>query len=230
MTSVFRLFAVLGGFIAISAGSALAADKPATTAPSKIEDPALENKAAEAQLELRLPPIKFDAVGLNDVVDFLRDVNGANIFVNWKALEGAGIDRQVPVTVNLHNVKFGKALRIILDSLSSEKAKLTFKVDSGVIAISTASELFGEPLSRAYDVKFLLPGGLEPGERDKRVAALLRLVVGSIDPPSWGLHDGRAYAAMELNGSLIVVQTEKNLVAIEGLLKHLPELMKTAKP
>lgn len=228
MTSIFRLLAVLGGFIAIAAGPSLAADIPAT-APSKSEDPALENKAAEAKLESKLPPIKFDAVGFNDVIDFLRDVNGANIFVNWKALEAAGIDRQAPVTVNLNNVKFGKALRIILDALSGEKAKLAFKVDSGVIEISTTGDLFGECLSRTYDVKYLIPDGLEVAERDKRVAALLRLVVGSIDPPSWGIHEGKACAAMELNGALIVVQTEKNQAAIEGLIKNLRELMKATK-
>ena len=51
------------------------------------------------------------------MVDFLRDVSGANIFVNWKSLEGAGVDRNAPVTAKLRNVKFSKALSIILDSV-----------------------------------------------------------------------------------------------------------------
>ena len=55
-----------------------------------------DDRAVQAQLDRTLPDVKFDGVGFSDVIDFLRDVNGANIFVNWKALEGAGIDKNAP--------------------------------------------------------------------------------------------------------------------------------------
>ena len=61
-----------------------------------------------------MPTIQLQQVALTDAIDFLRDTTGANILVNWKALEAASIDKQTPVTVTLHDVKFSKVLDIIL--------------------------------------------------------------------------------------------------------------------
>ena len=52
-----------------------------------------EDTAVARQLDQKLPEVKFDNVAFSDVMDFFRDVTGANIFVNWRALEGAGIDK-----------------------------------------------------------------------------------------------------------------------------------------
>ena len=60
-----------------------------------------EDRAVQAQLDRPLPELQFDGVGFSDVIDFLRDVSGANIFVNWKSLEAAGVDRNAPVTARL---------------------------------------------------------------------------------------------------------------------------------
>src|SRR5205823_9949139 len=38
--------------------------------------------ATQQQLEKKLPELRFDAIGFSDVIDFLRDITGANIFVN----------------------------------------------------------------------------------------------------------------------------------------------------
>jgi len=46
------------------------------------------------QLNATLPEVKFDGVSLADAIDFLRDVSGANIIVNWKALEGEGCEQR----------------------------------------------------------------------------------------------------------------------------------------
>jgi hypothetical protein len=187
-------------------------------------------------LNQMLPPVKFDAVGLSDVIDFLRDVYSTNITVNWKALEAAGIDKQAPVTLHARNVAYAKVLEMILDGVGGGKGKIDFGVEpqSYVITISTAADLFGEParavVAKTYDVRFLLPETLEAGALDKRVAALLKLLVENIDPPSWGIHHGAARTAMEQKGQLIVVQTEKNQASIEQLIKHLQSLMPTSKP
>ncbi len=62
------------------------------------------NRAARDRLEEPLKEITADAQGLEKVINFLRDNTNSNIFVNWKALEGAGIDRNTTVTVSLTNV------------------------------------------------------------------------------------------------------------------------------
>src|SRR5207249_2105153 len=64
-----------------------------------------DNAATLAQLDRKLPEVKFDAVAFSDSIDWMRDVTGANIFVNWRALEAAGIDKNTPVSARLRDVK-----------------------------------------------------------------------------------------------------------------------------
>jgi protein involved in polysaccharide export with SLBB domain/beta-lactamase regulating signal transducer with metallopeptidase domain len=109
-------------------------------APARIEPvpaPKVDPKT-KAMLERDLPEVNFDNVALSDVIDFLRDVTNANIFVNWNALAAAGIDRNSPVTLRLRNVAFGKVLDLLLASVSDGSSTLAYTVDQGVISISTA--------------------------------------------------------------------------------------------
>jgi general secretion pathway protein D len=114
------------------------------------------DRAVQAQLDRQLPELKFDAVGFSDVVDFLRDVSGANLFVNWKSLEAAGIDRNTPVNTTLRNIKFSKALSTILDSVGGGQTKLGYTVDEGVITISTLDDLSKNVAVRVYDIRDLI--------------------------------------------------------------------------
>jgi type II secretory pathway component GspD/PulD (secretin)/tetratricopeptide (TPR) repeat protein len=115
-----------------------------------------EDAAVQAQLDKRLPEVKFDAVGFNDVIEFLRDVSGANIFVNWRALEAAGIDRNAPVTARLRDVAFRKALDVILQDVGGGTVKLAYTIDQGVITISTADELATNTITQTYDIRDLI--------------------------------------------------------------------------
>jgi len=114
------------------------------------------DQQAIRQLARVLPQVQFDAVGFSDVVDFLRDISGANIFVNWKVLEAAGIDKNTPVTANLHNVKFSKALDLILDSVGGGQTKLGYTVDEGIFSISTEEDLGKYVAIQVYDIRDLL--------------------------------------------------------------------------
>jgi general secretion pathway protein D len=114
------------------------------------------DQAVAAQLDRRLPDIKFDAVGFSDVVDFLRDLTSANIFVNWRALEAAGVDKNAPVTARLRDVPFSKVLRTILDDVSGGTTKLGYTIDEGVITISTEEDLAKNTSTRVYDIRDLI--------------------------------------------------------------------------
>jgi len=110
-----------------------AAAQPAGGATDENPDDAL----ARRLLERRLPEVRFEAIAFSDVVDFLRDVTSANIFVNWRALEAAGIDRSAPVTTRLRDVRFRDALDKILADLGGGTVSLGHVVDRGTITIST---------------------------------------------------------------------------------------------
>jgi type II secretory pathway component GspD/PulD (secretin) len=115
-----------------------------------------EDLAVQAQLDRRLPEINFAGQGLADVMDFLRDVSGSNIFVNWRALEAAGINKDAPVTARLKDVRFSKALTTILSDVGGGNIKLTYTIDEGVITISTADDLAKNVVTRVFDIRDLL--------------------------------------------------------------------------
>ena len=50
--------------------------------------------SARRALDRSLPELKFDNITLGDAMDFLRDVSGVNIHVNWRVLEQSGIGRE----------------------------------------------------------------------------------------------------------------------------------------
>jgi hypothetical protein len=88
------------------------------------------------QLDATLPELRLDGVSLADSIDFLRDVSDANIVVNWKALEEAGVPRDTPVTLHLRNISLRRAMQLILSEASGDD-KLSFTLDQGVIEITT---------------------------------------------------------------------------------------------
>src|SRR5436190_17297133 len=96
--------------------------------------PAAAARTSAASLNRTLPEVKFDGVALVDAVDFLRDITDANIVVNWKALEAAGVTRETLVNIKLRGVTLRKALTLILAEASAGEG-VTYSLDSGVIEI-----------------------------------------------------------------------------------------------
>jgi type II secretory pathway component GspD/PulD (secretin) len=114
-----------------------------------------EDQAVQALLDHRLPQVELPNIPFSDAIDYLRDVTGANILVNWKALEADSIDKTTTtVTVALHDVKFSKVLDIILQEAGA--GKLAYTIDEGVITISTADELNKAVKTQVYDITDLL--------------------------------------------------------------------------
>jgi Flp pilus assembly secretin CpaC/tetratricopeptide (TPR) repeat protein len=115
-----------------------------------------EDAEARAMLDRQLPDLRFDQVPFTDVIEFLRDSTQANIFVNWRALEAAAIDRNTPISTRLRNVKFSKVLRTILDDVGGGTVKLGYTIDEGVITISTLEDLAQNVDTRVYDIRDLI--------------------------------------------------------------------------
>ena len=117
-----------------------------------------EDAALQALLDRKLPELRFNANSFSDVIDFLRDITGANIYVDWKSLEAASISRDAPVTTKLRDIKFSKALKLIFKNVEGEQEdqKLGYAIDEGVITITTQRELDKQAVTRRYDINDLL--------------------------------------------------------------------------
>lgn len=115
----------------------------------------LDARTTRASLNRTLPEMKFDGVALVDAIDFIRDITDANIVVNWKALEGAGVNKDTVVNLKLRNITLKKALSLLLSEASAGEG-VTYTFEDGVIEITT-SELANQVMfTRVYPVGDLL--------------------------------------------------------------------------
>jgi hypothetical protein len=192
-----------------------------------------EREAAKELLGTELPGLDLDKVPLADAVDALRHATGRNIFVNWRALEAAGVKRETRVSILLTQMPLGNALQLLLDMAAGRRDKLGVAVDDGVITISTGDDLAKNTLTRVYDVRDIVSGADLPGgaDREARVKALTRLLTGTVAPGTWreSGKDGAVGALRHLQGQLIITQTPENHEAIKRLLAGVGELLRPAK-
>ena len=117
------------------------------------ESPA--NRAVRQKLRERQQKLEFTDVPLEQVIEFIRDISGVSIDPRWSALEQAGVTRETPVKVKLSGVTIEKALRTILEGVSTV-TPLGYVIDEGVITISTKDDLARQTIVRVYDIRDLI--------------------------------------------------------------------------
>lgn len=112
-------------------------------------------KTVKVALTQRLPKVDLTGVSLVDAFDFLRDVSGLNIHVNWTVLEAAGINKDAQVNMRLRQV----SVRTMLNLLCSETGasnKITWYLDDNIIEITSREEADKVMITRVYPVEDLL--------------------------------------------------------------------------
>ena len=168
--------------------------------------------ASAGPLDRRAGAIELDAVPLADVVDYVRDVTGLGVVVEWRALAAAGIDRDTPVSLTLTGASARDVLRLALRQAGDD---LTFYADDGVVRVTTAAEADRRLVTRTYDVRDLLlvvpdfaPGDTDLGGGDEAGAAergreLVGLIRATIRPEIWAENGGPA-SVRYFRGTLVV--------------------------
>src|ERR1043166_4883994 len=102
-------------------------------------------------LNQRLPELKFTGVPLSDAIDFLRDVTSANIHVNWRALEEAGVGKDTQVNLRARGVTLEKALSLVLSEAGAGDT-LAFYIDQGVIEVTTKEIADRKMYTKVYPI------------------------------------------------------------------------------
>lgn len=136
----------------------LTEERKALEATTSGDSPA--DAAVRAKLRREIERLTFNEIDFKEVVNFLREYSDANIHVNWRALQAAGIEPTTKVSVDVRRVTVKRALELVLRDVSGAAAgadaELTYVVDGGVLTISTKADLARKPIRRVYDVRDLL--------------------------------------------------------------------------
>jgi len=228
------------------------------------------DRATRQLLQRPLLGVDFQELQFQKAIQWLTDSTGANITVNWTALEAAGINKDALVTLHLKNVKFETVLRQLLD-VAGGVTPLGYVIEDGVIKISTKEDLAKNTITRTYDINDLMVrvpnfaapeldlnstsscnsggnsgGGLFGGgsssssngssssnnggeenipTKSEIVQKLITMISTSVDPDSWRepLGSGTVGSISEIQGQLVITQTQENHARIAELISRLRE-------
>jgi hypothetical protein len=107
-------------------------------------------------VRMRVPAVEFKQVPLADVFEFMRDTAGLNLYVNWPALEAAGIDRSIPISIRLRNIPLSKVLDLTLSQISAGRSAITWYVSDNIIYVTTRELADKDLITRIYPVRDLI--------------------------------------------------------------------------
>lgn len=122
-----------------------------TVAPRTAAGEAAPNRA----LARRIAEVKLTGVELDGALNYVRDISGANIHVNWRALEQINVTRATPVSIRLNDVTARRVLRGLLDETGAGEL-ITYYIDDGVIEITTRELADAQLITRVYPVHDLV--------------------------------------------------------------------------
>jgi beta-lactamase regulating signal transducer with metallopeptidase domain len=257
-SSTGLILMAVAGCCVLTAPPQSAATKPSVTAtaPTSSDEYAdLPDEPVSAQDRLTLTKlnqplkgqIRFNSNKLSDVLDYLRDTTGTHMYVDWPALQRAGVSREAPVTARLNDIKLSKALDLIFKSVENDTRKLGYAVNEGMITISSRAELDKNTVTHRYDINDLLfiardynnqpdlskinasqsalPSGpvTKQPDRASRVDDIKRYVMDNVEPDSWKENGGEsgAISSSPLRAVLLITQTPRAHRKIQAVLDDL---------
>ncbi|MFW6133328.1 MAG: hypothetical protein ACOC8F_05475 [Planctomycetota bacterium] len=194
------------------------------------------NRIARRKLD-RTITLDADETSFADAVNFLRNVSGVNMWVNWKALDLQGVGKDTPVAVHLSGEPVRKALEAVLADAGGDRA-LQYVISDGVVTISTRDDLQRRTSTRVYDVRGLsVPSTRHGFESDWEVSGNDAPVAAADDVLQAGVKElaetvreatrGDAFhatgdeAVRTMNGRLVVQGTALQHRRVERLLRNL---------
>lgn len=137
------------------------------TAWPELEGPAdtqLKEKLQSAQVSLNFS----EGTSFEEVLQYLHDVGGVQISVNWNALAALGIDRTTDVQgISLSDISIAAALELLLDNVGGQ-GQLDYTTIDGTVRISSRGGIDRRAIVRVYDVKDLVSS--TPAEVKKTIA------------------------------------------------------------
>lgn len=123
-------------------------------------------------LNQRIPEVTFDQVPFEQVMDWVKELTGANVVVRWETLEQMGIERDKPITIKVKNLRLSQVLWMIMNEAGGSDVKLAYRAAGTLLILSTEEDLSEERVLKVYDVADLLTSApnftnaaqLDPGQ------------------------------------------------------------------
>jgi hypothetical protein len=107
-------------------------------------------------LNERISQVAFQDAPLDQVMEWLGKQTPMQVQVRWQVLIDAGIERDKPITMNVHDLRLSQILWMIMKEAGGTDLPLAYRASDRILTISTAEDLGKEMVVRVYDVSDLL--------------------------------------------------------------------------
>ncbi len=103
-------------------------------------------------------PVDFQREPFDQVIEKLAGAHKLNVIVNWNDLQRAGVERNVPIDLNLpRGISLKRALSEVLEQAGAPNAVVVgFEVMEGAVKIATRATLDRETFTAVYDINDIL--------------------------------------------------------------------------
>jgi hypothetical protein len=149
--------------------------------------------------------LEFDQLPLIDALNRLAEPRHVQLYIDYKALTEASVDKDTPVTCSVKGLSYKRALEVVLDEL-----ELTYLIRDGVLLITTKTAAESMLAIKVYPVFDLV---VRPPAASANRPALdfqwfIENIVANIAPKTWDEVGGPASIEPFTNsGALVISQT-----------------------
>jgi general secretion pathway protein D len=116
---------------------------------------AANRRVSQVLTQTRIP-VDFEGNTFEQVTDYMARVTGENVYVDWKALDFIGVNRDDQVNLQLNDVSAAVALDRILEQVGDELDRPQWAIQDGIVTISSDEALRQHTVSIVYDIRDLL--------------------------------------------------------------------------
>lgn len=194
--------------------------------------PSTQPDPVAKRLDALLESFEVREKTLDEGVALLAGRVGCNFYVDWSALEAAGATRGDLFSFSIKNVAASVALKQMLAKYGPTNVRLVYRIEEGLVRISTADGLSHDTVVRVYDVRDLVqeqldrenqrpPGSARERGDPERGESIAKVITSNIEPLSWRDVGGSPGSVEYFAGRLIINQTPENHDAINQLLAAL---------
>ena len=166
--------------------------------------------------------MEFIETPLSDVLDYLAELHGIQIYLDERALSEVGVANDTPITMRLSDVSFRSGLNLMLRRLDEQ---VVWTIRDGVLMITTPSEAMTTKVYDVGDIVQMIEVSEEAVAPD--FDSLIGLITGTIHPTSWDEIGGPgtvgAFEGADVNALVVSASTETHL-EIERLLSDIRRL------
>jgi hypothetical protein len=206
-------------------------------------------RAILAALETPVTEINAKAMPFGDLLDYVREVTGANVVVEWGRLGLHDVDPSTPVELKLRNVPARVVLDAACAALTDDPERVLYIIEDHVVRVTASDSKYRFVTTRMYPLRDLIdreadryltkngPAATQPEPNPLKgwvrppikrtdieelaVTDIANLIRETIDPDSWVDNGGREGSLRYLLGRLVITQSPKAHQQIEELLAKL---------